>query len=116
MGFLDWFSSNISKPFLDAGKWLGQKVVSPALNWLKGVPVIGNIVKAAQPAIDLVGKTWNAASVGADESRSKQNGTFNPNKKQKMDLPTLDDVGKAVGSIKDVAGQVSSLGSGTKFM
>lgn len=109
MGFLDWFNNNISKPVLDAGKWIGQKIVTPALGWIKNnVPVVGDIVRAAEPAINLAGRVWNTASTAADENKAISEGR--QIKRAKLDLPSGQEVIGAIGSVANAASQVKGLG------
>lgn len=110
MAFLDWFTQNISRPVLSAGQWLGKNILSPALDWTKqNIPVVGDILTAAQPAIDAAGKVWNYA---AAKSRGEEG-----------EAPTLQDLAQGVsGAAKGIAavlgarrgGQLNNLGSQVK--
>lgn len=105
MGFLDWLNNNIARPILKAGQWLGQKVISPTLNWVKNnVPVVGQVVQAAEPLLNTIGKTWNASTSLADENKMISEGQ--KIKRQKMDYPTS---GEWVGAVKSGIDTASKL-------
>lgn len=70
MGFIDWLGNvgrNIVTGFKDVGNkigsaatWIHQKVTQPVLDVARNIPVIGNVVNAAQPITDLLGKVGPA--------------------------------------------------------
>lgn len=101
MAFLDWFSQNISRPVLSAGQWLGKNVLTPALDWTKqNIPVVGEIVNAAQPAIDAAGKVWNYA---AAKSRGEE-----------AEAPTLNDLAQGIsGAAKGIGAALAARRGGS---
>lgn len=108
MGFLDWLNNNIARPILKAGQWLGEKVVTPTLNWVKNnVPVVGNVVRAAEPLINTIGKTWNASTKLADENKAISEGQRI--KRQKTDYPTAGEWAGAVKSGVDAFGKLKGM-------
>ncbi len=81
MAGIPWL--NVASAVLKGGKWLGQKVITPGLNWLKqNDQNLAPIVKAAEPLTDLVGKAWNYADEAVDRKRKGEYG-FEPSKKPK---------------------------------
>ena len=105
MGFLSWLNDNIARPILKAGQWLGQKVVTPTLNWVKNnVPVAGQVIRAAEPLLNTIGKTWNASTKLADENKAINEGR--QVKRQKIDYPTAGEWAGAVKSGVDAASKL----------
>jgi hypothetical protein len=70
MGLIDWLGNvgrNIVTGFKDVKdklgtgiNWIHQKITTPIANTLRSVPVVGDVVNAAQPILDLAGKVGPA--------------------------------------------------------
>lgn len=105
MGFVNWLRGAGGK-VLSGMNWLHQNVGRPIMGVAKHIPVIGEVVKAAEPAIDAISKTSQWA-----EDRLK--GV--PAEKRRK-LPTGEEVragfdsairtGKAIGSAVATGGRV----------
>lgn len=78
MGFLNWLRGAGGK-VLGGLNWLGQKVGKPLLGVAKYIPIIGEVVKNAEPALNAISKTsqWAEDSlkgVPANKRRKLPNG------------------------------------------
>lgn len=97
MGVLNWLRQAGGK-VLGGLNWLGQNVGKPLLGVAKNIPIVGDVVRAAEPALNAISKT----SQWAEDSL---NGV-QPQKRRK--LPTGEEVkagfdsaiktGKAIGT------------------
>lgn len=56
MGFINWLRGAGGK-VLGGLNWLGQNIGKPILGALKHAPLIGDVVKAAEPALNAISKT-----------------------------------------------------------
>lgn len=70
MGFIDWIKG-AANTVSNGAKWLGNKVgqgvswavknvAQPVANFARNIPVVGGVVDAAQPILDLAGKAGDA--------------------------------------------------------
>lgn len=94
MAVLEWLNQNIAQPFMKAGQWLGQNIISPALDWAKKIPLVGDVVRAAEPLTQAIGKGWNYATAMSEGKKG-----------QELDQYKLtgEDIRGAVGSALDTA-------------
>jgi hypothetical protein len=100
MGILNWLRGAAGK-VVGGLNWLGQHVGKPLLGVAKKIPVIGDVVKAAEPALNAISKTSQWAE---DSLRGVQ-----PEKRRK--LPTGEEVkagfDSALNTGKTIAGVVT---------
>jgi len=108
MGIEDWLrqvGSTVSKGV----SWLGNNVVAPVSNFLKQVPIVGDVVRAAEPLGNFIQKT---ADYGSNLQKPAN---------QRGPAPTMQDFGDAVksgfsayGAARGVAPQVQKVASAVR--
>lgn len=103
MGVLNWLRGAAGK-VVGGLNWLGQNVGKPLLGIAKNIPMVGDIVKAAEPALNAISKTSQWAE---DSLKGVQAG-------KRRKLPTGEEVkagfDSAVNTGKAIAGVVAGGG------
>lgn len=93
----DWLRK-IGGGIMKGVNWLGQNVGKPILSVAKHVPVIGEVVNAADPLLSTISK----GSQWAEDALNKV-----PASKRRK-LPSLSEVGGAIKSARDTVGAATA--------
>jgi hypothetical protein len=103
MGVLGWLKKTAGTA-LKGLNWFGQNIGKPLLNFSKNIPLVGDVVKAAEPLLSTVSKTsqWaedKLGGVAADKRRA---------------APTVNDfkgaIDSAVNTGKTIASKIATKG------
>ena len=97
MGFINWLRGAGQK-VLGGLNWLGQNIGKPILSVARNIPIVGDVVRAAEPALNAVSKTsqWAQDALGG----------VSADKRRK--LPSADEVKAGFQSIGNTGRAITS--------
>lgn len=87
---MDWLRKAATKS-VSGINWLGKNVLKPASGLLKQLPVVGEVVTAAEPAVEVLSKGLQFAE---DALKGVPKG-------QRRALPTMSDVKRGIESVQE---------------
>ena len=112
MGILNWLSGaakTVGAGLYKGMDWIGQKVVRPAADFLKKIPIVGDVVRAADPLGNLVAKNVGATSDAlnnVDPSKRRKIASFSETVDGIKAIPKVISAGtSAVGRVGAMASQ-----------